>query len=136
MNLLPFGRLPAYRPRQFVPPAIDLGNWAQIAPLFDQLEARAAGCKTAAEAERWLLDWSELEAALDEESSKREIAMTCHTDNAAAEAAFLHFIEKIKPQIKPRQFALEKIYVVHPCRSKLLQFDDALSSRPSPPVEE
>ena len=41
MNLLPFGKLPAYKPRKFVPPTIDLGDWPQIAPLFDQLEKRA-----------------------------------------------------------------------------------------------
>ena len=111
MNLLPFGKLPAYRPRKFVPQTIDLGDWPQIAPLFDQLEARAADCKTAAELERWLLDWSELNAALDEESSRRYIAMTCHTDNPDAEKAYLHFVENVEPQLKPRQFALEKIYV-------------------------
>src|SRR5215472_8088696 len=111
MNLLPFDALPAHKPRRFVPEQIDLGDWKQIAPLFDQLESRAAECKTAADLEQWLLDWSELSAALDEESSKRYIAMTCHTDNAEAEKAYLHFVEKIEPQLKPRQFILEKIYV-------------------------
>ncbi len=81
MNLLPFGKLPAHKPRAFVPHTVDLGDWPQIAPLFDQLESRAASCKSAAELERWLLDWSELNAALDEESSRRYIAMTCHTDS-------------------------------------------------------
>jgi oligoendopeptidase F len=111
MNLLPFGKLPAYKPRKFVPPTIDLGDWPQIAPLFDQLETRAAHCQSAADLERWLLDWSELTAALDEESSRRYIAMTCHTDNAEAEKAYLHFVENVDPQLKPRQFALEKIYI-------------------------
>jgi oligoendopeptidase F len=134
MNLLPFGKLPAYRPRTFVPQTVDLGDWPQIAPLFDQLESRAANCQATAELERWLLDWSELEAALDEEFSRREIAMTCHTDNAEAEKAFLHFIETIRPQLKPRQFALEKIYVAHPRRRKLPQerfhvFDRDLKNR-------
>ena len=97
MSLLPFDALPAHKPRRFVPQAIDLGDWDQIAPLFDQLEARAAACATAADLERWLLDWSELNAALDEESSKRYIAMTCHTDNAEAEKAYLHFVEHVEP---------------------------------------
>jgi oligoendopeptidase F len=91
-----------------------LGDWPQIAPLFDQLEARAAKAKSAAELEKWLLDWSELNAALDEEASRRYIAMTCHTDNADAEKSYLHFVEHVEPQLKPRQFALEKIYVAHP----------------------
>ena len=93
MNLLPFGKLPAHKPRKFVPSAIDLGDWPQIAPLFDQLEKRAAQCQSAADLERWLLDWSELSAALDEEAARRYIAMTCHTDNADAEKAYLHFVE-------------------------------------------
>jgi len=119
MDLLPFANLPAHRPRRFVPPVLDLGDWDRIAPLFDQLDARAGECANPAELERWLLDWSELSAALDEESSKRYIAVTCHTDNAEAEKAYLHFVEKIEPQIKPRQFRLAKAYVAHRLREKL-----------------
>jgi oligoendopeptidase F len=119
MNLLPFGKLAAHRPRSFVPQKIDLGDWPQIAPLFDQLERRAVEANGAAALGRWLLDWSELNAALDEEASRRYIAMTCHTDNADAEKAYLHFVENIEPHLKPRQFALEKIYVAHPQREKL-----------------
>ena len=119
MNLLPFDTLPAGRPRRFLPRQIDLGDWRQIEPWFDQLLARATECKTAAALEAWLLDWSELSAALDEEASKRYIAMTCHTDNADAEKAYLQFIENLEPQLKPRQFELAKIYIAHPERKKL-----------------
>src|SRR5689334_22771062 len=92
MNLLPFGKLPAAKPRTFVPQTIDLGDWSQIAPLFDQLEALAARAKGADALEEWLLAWSEFNAALDEESSRRYIAMTCHTDSPEAEKAYLHFV--------------------------------------------
>jgi oligoendopeptidase F len=136
MNLLPFGKLAAHRSRTFVPQNLDLGDWPQIAPLFDQLEVRAAQAKSTAALERWLIDWSELNAALDEEASRRYIAMTCHTDNADAEKAYLYFVEHVEPQLKPRQFALEKTYVAHPSRKELLQAGDAPSSRPSPPVGE
>jgi oligoendopeptidase F len=119
MDLLPFDALPAHKPRRFVPEGIDLSDWGQIAPLFDQLEARAPAC--AADLEQWLLDWSELSAALDEESSKRYIAMTCHTDNAEAEKAYLHFVENVEPQLKPRQFKLAQTYVKHPLRAQLPQ---------------
>jgi len=68
----------------------------------------------------WLLDWSELSAAVDEEASRRHIAMTCHTDSPEAEKAFLHFVEQVEPQLKPRQFALETLYVNHPFRNGLL----------------
>ena len=111
MNLLPFGKLSPAKPRSFVPTTLDLGDWPQIAPLFDRLETNANQAKAPADLERWLIDWSELNAALDEEASRRYIAMTCHTDNADAEKAYLHFVENVEPQLKPRQFALEKIYV-------------------------
>jgi oligoendopeptidase F len=119
MNLLPFGPLPPYEPRRFVPSKTDLGDWAPIGQLFDALEARAAKCHTAADLEGWLRDWSELSAALDEESSRRYIAMTCHTEDAEAERAYLDFVEQIEPQLKPRQFTLAAIYLAHPGRRHL-----------------
>lgn len=119
MNLLPFGKLPVAKPRKFVPQNADLGDWQKIAPLFDQLEQRATQLKNVAELESWLLDWSELSAALDEEASRRYIAMTCHTDSADAEKAYLHFVEHIEPELKPRQFTLEKLYVATPLRGRL-----------------
>jgi oligoendopeptidase F len=121
MNLLPFGQLSAYRPRQFVPSNVDLGDATQIAPLFDHLETQAAQCVSLSDLERWLLDWSELSAALDEESSRRYIAMTCHTENADAERAYLHFVEQIEPQLKPRQFKLSQIYLAQALRGQLTQ---------------
>jgi oligoendopeptidase F len=119
MSLLPFGELPVHTPRKFVPNGADLGEWGQIEPLFNELEKRIRAAKSAADVEKWLLDWGELSAALDEESSKRYIAMTCHTDNAEAEKAYLQFVEEIEPACKPRQFALDQLYLGHPARQEL-----------------
>lgn len=119
MKLLPFENLPLHAPRRFVPGQIDLGDWQQIEPLYNQLEARAPQCASVADFERWILDGSELAAALDEEASKRYIAMTSHTDSPEAEAAHLHFVEQIEPRIKPRRFKLEQVYLAHPLRWQL-----------------
>jgi oligoendopeptidase F len=119
MESLPFGSLPPYAARRLVPQTIDLGDWGQVAPLFARLASRAAECKSVGDLERWLVDWSELSAALDEESSRRYIAMTCHTDDPEAERAYLHFVEQVEPQIKPRQFKLEQLYLAHPLRTQL-----------------
>ena len=112
MNNLPFEKLTPYRLRTFVPATINWGDWSQIAPLFDALDQRVLA--NDADREQWLRDWSELSAALDEESSRRYITMTCHTDDAAAEKAYLQFVEVIEPQLKPRQFALSQRYVAQP----------------------
>jgi oligoendopeptidase F len=119
MSLLPFGSLPAYQPRQFVPAQLNLGDWTQLAPLFDQLESRCTAAQTVADLESWLLAWGELSAALDEEASRRYIAMSCHTDNTDAEKAYLQFVEDIEPQLKPRQFKLEQLFIAHPQRAQL-----------------
>jgi oligoendopeptidase F len=119
MSLLPFGSLPRYRQRRFLPENMDLGDWSQIEPQFNRLEAGAGECGSVEELERWILDWGELSAALDEESSRRYIAMSCHTDDPGAEKAYLHYIETIDPQTKPRQFALARGYVDHPLRTRL-----------------
>ena len=119
MNLLPFGELPVHTPRKLLPATIDLGDWNQVAPFFDAVEQGLTSANSVAEFEFALLDWSELSAALDEEGSKRYIAMTCHTDNPDAEKAYLHFVENVEPQIKPCQFKLEQAYLAQPLRAQL-----------------
>ncbi len=119
MGSLPFGKLPPHKPRRFVSKTLDLGDWTQISPLFDRLEMRGPQCVAPADLESWLVDWSELSASLDEESARRYIAMTCHTEDAEAEKAYLQFVQEIEPQVKPRQFKLARLYVGHPLRPKL-----------------
>jgi oligoendopeptidase F len=86
---------------------------------FDRLQGMAPQCRSAADLEDWLRDWSELTAAIDQEGVLRNIAMTCHTDDAEAEGAYLDFIENIEPRVKPRQFALAQAYSTHALRSAL-----------------
>jgi len=98
---------------------LDLGDWNAIDPVFGQLEVRMGACQSAADLESWLLEVNELSAALDEEGSKRYIAMTCHTSNDDAKGAYLSFIEDIEPGMKERFFKLAKLFVEHPCRGDL-----------------
>lgn len=119
MSLLPFGELPPYRPRRFLPPRIVWEDGTALAPLFDRLERRLSEITTGPELEAWLLDWGELSAAVNEEGSRRYIAMTCHTEDVDAERAYLYFVEQIEPRLKPRQFQLERLYLVHSARALL-----------------
>jgi oligoendopeptidase F len=119
MELLPFGDLPPYKPRTFVPVGLMVADWDTIAPLFDQLDCALDSCASVSDLESWLLDVSELGAILDEDGSRRYIAMTCHTSVDAAKNAYLDFIENIEPHLKERFFHLAKKFVSHPCRSEL-----------------
>ena len=114
---LDFATLPKEYPRRFVPQQINLGDWAQIEPLLDELERRSINTKEALE--RWLLDESELFSAIFEERAVRYIRMTCQTDDPEHEKAYLYFVEQIDPKLKPRAQELEKRYVASLARQKL-----------------
>ncbi|MBW2091580.1 MAG: M3 family oligoendopeptidase, partial [Deltaproteobacteria bacterium] len=98
--------------RRFLPEDIDLADWPKIEPFYQALLDKNP--KSAAELEEWLLDLSELEAALSEEGSRRYIAMTCATDNEEIRKEFLHFVEHIEPKMKTWGNELEKKFVQNP----------------------
>jgi oligoendopeptidase F len=113
---LNFGSLPPYRPRTFVPAEADLTLAATVTALYQKLLDRPAG--TAAELERWLLDRSELEAALAEVGSILYIRMTCQTDDAARAEAYRQFVETVEPAVKPLADALNRKYLAE--RAKIV----------------
>ena len=104
-------------PRKFVPQDADMGDWAQVEPLFSRLLGRHPSCPE--ELEQWLADYSELCAALREEGNKRHIAMTTQTDDPVRETSFQQFVEEIIPRYKPRMQAAEKAYLENANRKRL-----------------
>jgi oligoendopeptidase F len=114
MSLLPFGVLAPYRARHFVPGQITWTTTADLLPLFENLGASLGRVTDLPALEQWLLHWGELCAVIDEEGSRRYIAMTCHTDDAEAEKSYLHFVEALEPTLKEEQFKLENALVRHP----------------------
>jgi oligoendopeptidase F len=106
-------------PRKFVPENLDLSDWQAIEPHYRQLVDRKIN--STQELEKWLLDISELNAVVWEESARRYIAMTCATDNEAIEKAYLQFVEDIEPRIKPYYNQLDKKLVESPFSKSLDQ---------------
>lgn len=100
-----------------VPADLDAGDWSQLAPLFDDLLERPL--ESASDLERWLVDRSELEAAISEALADRYIAMTCHTDDEAAKAEYLRFVDEIEPRVKPMIFRLNERFVKCSARADL-----------------
>lgn len=90
----------------FVPAAIDATRWDAIEPLLKALLDRPVG--SPAVFEKWLIDRSELEAACAEAEANLYIAMTCHTEDAAAQQAYATYVETVPPRFKPVAFELDK----------------------------
>ena len=102
-------------PLEWVPSDLDWDDWKQIEPLFDALQKGAA----TKDLKAWLQEWSELECAFYEESSRRYVAMTCDTEDPEKEKRYLHLETVITPLAKPRWQALKQLYLDHPKRGRL-----------------
>ncbi len=102
-------------PLRWLSSDLDFDDWAALEPRFAELERRASTKDLPA----WIRDWSELESAFNEESSRRYVAMTCDTENATKEKRYLHLETVIGPLAKPRWQALKKLYLDHPGRRRL-----------------
>lgn len=90
----------------FVSPDLDAASWEALEPLLEELRTREVGSPE--EFERWLLDRSELDAACSEAGAMRYIATTRRTDDESASAAYLAFVERVEPRLKPASFALDR----------------------------
>ncbi|MDO8631326.1 MAG: M3 family oligoendopeptidase [Phycisphaerales bacterium] len=104
-------------PRRFLSHGASLDSWGTIEPYFDRLRDRSIG--TPKELERWLLDYSELCAAVVEVGTDRHVKMTCQTDDPARKAAFIDFIENIDPPFKVRCHELDVRYTQSPAARDL-----------------
>lgn len=98
--------MPSLATSDFVPADLDASKWANVEPLFAELNARGVG--SAEEFERWLLDRSELDAAMSEAGAIRYIDMTCDTGSEHKKKAYMDFVEGVIPKIKPESFELDK----------------------------
>ena len=106
---LNFEKIAAYQKRQFVPEDALLTSLKDVKALYQALLGRAINSKE--ELERWILDRSEFEAALDQAGSILYIRMTCQTDDKDRAKAYTDFIETIAPATKPLDDQLNKRFL-------------------------
>ncbi|MBO0359565.1 M3 family oligoendopeptidase [Hymenobacter sp. BT186] len=93
-------------PRQYLPEDFHVTDWASLEPFFGELRGR--NITSGEELERWLLDRSELEAALSEDLAWRYIRMTCDTQDEQRAANFQFFVSEIEPNVAPYDHALNE----------------------------
>ncbi len=109
--------LPREYPRRYLPEDLRVSAWEDVEPFFRELGSRPLG--TAAEAESWHRDLSELLSAVLEERSIRYIHMTCDTTDQRAEQLYLRFVTEIEPKIKAALQRLHERFVGSPAAAAL-----------------
>jgi oligoendopeptidase F len=105
--------------RHFLPQNIAIDSWETIEKYFKDLQER--NIASADDLKKWLLDKSELEAALSEDMGWRYIKMTCDTTSKELTDSFTFFVEKIEPNIAPIANELNKKLIATPFLSQLNQ---------------
>ncbi|MCP3902987.1 MAG: M3 family oligoendopeptidase [Planctomycetes bacterium] len=100
-----------------VPVDLDGSKWENLEPLYRALLDRELRCVSCLEG--LILDRSELDAAAREAMATLYIAMTCDTEDEAARAAYLGFVEHVEPNLRRVGFELDKKIVSCPHRGDL-----------------
>jgi oligoendopeptidase F len=105
--------------RSFIPVDFSLTDWESVEPYFKNLLDRdISNIKLL---EQWLKDQSEVEAAVNENASWRQIKMTCDTENKDLENAYNYFCLEIQPKIQPYADAINKKLLQTPALTELDQ---------------
>ncbi len=99
VSLLNLSEIPKFQNRNFVPDDIDLSDVKAVTGLYEQLYLRSI--RSSKDLENFVLDRSELDAAVNQHGSILYIYMTCQTDDSKRAANYKDFIETIVPAIKP-----------------------------------
>lgn len=105
--------------RQFLPEDFTVTTWEALEPYFKSLLERKIDSVKALE--QWLKDMSEVEAAVSEDASWRQIRMTCDTTDKALENAFTYFCMEIQPKLQPYADKLNRKFVESPYTGQLEQ---------------
>jgi oligoendopeptidase F len=104
------------KPRTYIPEILNI-DWISLEPIFNELLSR--NISSIAELEKWLVDRSEIEAALEEDFAWRYIRMTCDTTDETLLKDFQFFATEIEPKIAPINNQLNKKFVDSPYSEKL-----------------
>lgn len=104
--------------RNYIPQTLKV-DWESLEPIFKELHTREIN--SLIELEQWLLDRSELEAALEEDFAWRYIRMTCDTTDEKLLNEFQYFATEIEPKIAPINNELNKKFINCPFSEELNQ---------------
>jgi oligoendopeptidase F len=103
--------------RTFLPANINLSDWNSLEPFYADITRREI--TSFDELLKWLKDFSELEAIVEEHAGWLYIRMTCDTGNKSLNEAYAYFVEEINPKIAPYSDKINKKFVSLPMIDQL-----------------
>lgn len=103
--------------RCFLPFDFKVTTFEALEPFLQELEERNFGNKD--ELERWLWEWSEVQAVLSEEAGWRYIKMTCNTADKELQEKYSDFVQNIQPKVSEYFDRLNRKFIDCPVTKKL-----------------
>ena len=89
--------IPRPRKRAFLPEEFKVTVWSKLKPYFNELVNREiASCEAL---ERWLLDWSELDAVIAESFAWRYIKVSVNSSDQKAAELYQYAVQELAPKI-------------------------------------
>lgn len=89
--------IPEPRKREFLPKEFKVTVWSKLKPYFNELLHR--DISSSEELERWLLDWSELDAIIAESFSWRYIKVSVNSADEKAAELYQYAVQELAPKI-------------------------------------
>lgn len=109
--------IPVRPDRHFVPDNFVLDTWADASRFYDELLNRQLPDKQALH--KWLRDWSEVNAVIEEDAAWRYIRMTCNTRDMSLVDHYNKYISEILPALEPMQDKLNRKFIACPFLNEL-----------------
>lgn len=104
-------------PRRYVDENFEAKDISAIEAVFDELLSRPV--EEAADLEQWTRDCSEFSSCVAEESARRFVNHTCHTEDPEIKKLYMEWIESIQPLLRKKGFEMEKKLVSSPALDQL-----------------
>jgi len=113
--------------RVFLPVQLTLESWESVLPWFEKLEAQNPD--SVETLKKWLRDWDEISAMLEENMAWRYIRMTCNTKDEKARSEYEAFLQDILPHQTVWTDRLQKKYQQNPYRAELTEAEYRILDR-------
>ncbi len=94
------------RTRKYLPENFDISKWETLEPIYNELIDREFHNLDSFKI--WLVDWDELESAMEEEYAWSYINMTIDTSNEEHSSRYKHLVTEISPKLSPLSNLLNK----------------------------
>ncbi len=105
-------KTPRLLEREYLPKGFKITSWSKLKPYYNEIINRQI--TSVGELERWILDWNELDAVIEEELNRRYIQFTQNRSDESAQALYEYIEQELYPKVLAAQHQLNQLLIDSP----------------------